>query len=195
MHLTSFLLAAHPRPVRQAIERHRRALDANPVEYLHANEARLTGRVRATAGRFAETMAAVDIGIVGWPGDRDDPAVSGIREVTHRLGKLVVVTQGSQEVRVFDGRPGGLGDIAVAVLPVPVLGTTVGCGDAFVAGFLGEWRRSRDVLAAVEAGKRLGATATAWRRPLPDEAYGPEAVAALRAADRAAGLGARARAT
>ena len=30
VHLTSFLLAAHPRPVRDAIDRHRRRLDANP---------------------------------------------------------------------------------------------------------------------------------------------------------------------
>ena len=50
VHLTSFLLAAHPRPVREAIDRHRRRLDANPVEYLHANEGRLTAEVRA-AGR------------------------------------------------------------------------------------------------------------------------------------------------
>ena len=98
----------------------------------------------------------------------------------------LTLNRGSREVRVFDGRPDGLGDVSVPVVPVPVLGTTVGCGDAFVAGFLGAWRRSRDVLAAVQAGKRLGAAATAWRRPLPDEAYGLEAVAALAAADEAA---------
>jgi fructoselysine 6-kinase len=142
-----------------------------------------------TVERFAATMAMVDLGFVGWPGDGDDPAVGGIRAVAHRLGKLVVVTQGAREVRVFDGRPDGGGDLVVPVVPVPVVGTTVGCGDAFVAGFLGEWRRSRDVLAAVEAGKRLGAAATAWRRPLPDEAYGPEAAAALAAADAAATSG------
>ena len=52
VHLTSFLLAAHPRPVRDAIDRHRRRLDANPVDYLHANERRLTGAARAAAARF-----------------------------------------------------------------------------------------------------------------------------------------------
>jgi selenocysteine lyase/cysteine desulfurase len=52
VHLTSFLLATHPRPVREAIDRHRRRLDANPVEYLHANEGRLIAEVRAAAGRF-----------------------------------------------------------------------------------------------------------------------------------------------
>jgi selenocysteine lyase/cysteine desulfurase len=52
VHLTSFLLATHPRPVREAIDRHRRRLDANPVEYLHANEGTLTAGARAASGRF-----------------------------------------------------------------------------------------------------------------------------------------------
>ena len=52
IHLSSFLFAAHPRPVRKAIERHRSGLDRNAVEYLHANEARLTGEARAAAGRY-----------------------------------------------------------------------------------------------------------------------------------------------
>jgi selenocysteine lyase/cysteine desulfurase len=52
VHLSSFLLAAHPRPVRDAIGRHRRGLDRNTVEYLHANEGRLTGEARAAAGRY-----------------------------------------------------------------------------------------------------------------------------------------------
>lgn len=38
-HFGTFLLASHPTPVRNAIERHRRRLDANPVEYLHARSA------------------------------------------------------------------------------------------------------------------------------------------------------------
>ena len=146
----------------------------------------LLGFRHYTVERFAGTMSAVDVGVVGWPGERDDPVVAGIRAVAYRLGRLVVVTQGAREVRVFDGRPDGLGDVSVPVTPVPVLGTTVGCGDAFVAGFLGEWRGSRDVLRSVEAGKRLGAEATTWRRPLPDHAYGPEAAEALAAADAAA---------
>jgi sugar/nucleoside kinase (ribokinase family) len=108
-----------------------------------------------------------------------------MRRVAHALGRLVVVTFGSQGVRVFDGRPGG-GDLLVPVDAVPVRGTTLGCGDAFIAGFLEALRRSRDLPAAVERGKELGAEATAWRRPLPDEAYGAEAEAALRAADETA---------
>ncbi|HYO44257.1 MAG TPA: carbohydrate kinase family protein [Candidatus Limnocylindrales bacterium] len=138
-----------------------------------------------TVDRFASTMRAVDVGFVGWPGALDNPVVAGLRGVAHDLGRLVVVTLGSRGIQVFDGRPGGE-DRFLPVVPVEVRGTTVGCGDAFVAAFLRAWRRTPDVLAAVEAGKVAGAAATAWRRPLPDGAYGPEAAEALRAADEAA---------
>ena len=33
IHLALMLVTSHPRPVREAIERHRRALDENPTEY------------------------------------------------------------------------------------------------------------------------------------------------------------------
>jgi selenocysteine lyase/cysteine desulfurase len=49
--MTSFLLASHPRPVRLAIERHRRGLDANPHEYLEREPA-LDERVLAAAARY-----------------------------------------------------------------------------------------------------------------------------------------------
>ena len=52
LHFASFLLASHPRQVREAIEQHRGELDANPVEYLHANEERLDQRVREAAGTY-----------------------------------------------------------------------------------------------------------------------------------------------
>jgi isopenicillin-N epimerase len=52
VHLASFLLAAHPRQVREAIQKHRVGLDANPVEYLHANEASLEQDVRDAAGSY-----------------------------------------------------------------------------------------------------------------------------------------------
>lgn len=38
VHAGGFLLASHPRRVREAIDAHRRGLDENPVHYLHANE-------------------------------------------------------------------------------------------------------------------------------------------------------------
>jgi len=49
---TSQFLASHPRPVREAIERYRRALDANPVLYVEAQEDRLMQRVRDAAADY-----------------------------------------------------------------------------------------------------------------------------------------------
>jgi sugar/nucleoside kinase (ribokinase family) len=138
-----------------------------------------------TVERFAATMRAVDIGVVGWPGRPDDPTVADLAGVAHALGKLVVITFGSQGVLAADGRDGGT-DRFVAVDAVEVEGTTVGCGDAFVAALLDAWSTTHDIAVSIEAGKAAGAEATRWRRPLPDEAYGAAAADALRRADEAA---------
>src|SRR6266550_9126760 len=52
IHLTGFLLASHPRPVREAIETHRRGLDENPANYLHENSERLEGSVLHAAADY-----------------------------------------------------------------------------------------------------------------------------------------------
>ena len=52
IHMTGFFLASHPRPVREAIERHRRALDAEPVGYFIANEERLEAAVLEAAADY-----------------------------------------------------------------------------------------------------------------------------------------------
>jgi isopenicillin-N epimerase len=52
VHLGGLLLASHPRPVRLAIERHRRGLDRNPVHYLHGNQFRLEADVLREAGAY-----------------------------------------------------------------------------------------------------------------------------------------------
>ena len=57
--------------------------------------------------------------------------------------------------------------------PVEVAGTTLGCGDAFIAWFLDELWRSGSHDRAVAQGMIGGALATAWDRPLPDDAYDP----------------------
>lgn len=51
-HLGGLLLASHPAPVRQAIERHRRGLDANPVHYLHERGPALEADVLRAAGAY-----------------------------------------------------------------------------------------------------------------------------------------------
>ena len=123
-----------------------------------------------TVERLAETMRHVDVGFIGWPGAEDAREVAGMREVAFDLGRALVVTMGSRAVWVFDGRTRSARRHEVT--PVEVAGTTLGCGDAFIAWHLDELWRSGDHDAAVAQGMIGGALATAWERPLPDEAYG-----------------------
>jgi len=52
IHLSSFFLASHPRPVREAIEKHRREIDNNPFLYIEQRMFEMPGRVRASAARY-----------------------------------------------------------------------------------------------------------------------------------------------
>jgi sugar/nucleoside kinase (ribokinase family) len=122
-----------------------------------------------TVERLAATMRHVDVGFVGWPGAEDADEVAGMRRVARDLGKVLVVTMGARAVQVFDDKGGT--ERRYPVTPVPVAGTTLGCGDAFIAWHLDELWRSGDHAAAVGRGMIGGASATAWYRPLPDDAY------------------------
>ena len=126
-----------------------------------------------TVERLAETMRHVDLGFIGWPGAEDDPTVAGMRRVAFDLGRVLVVTMGARSVWIFDGRPGTgrQRERRYPVEAVEVAGTTLGCGDAFIAWFLNELWRTNDLDAAVAQGMIGGARATVWPRPLPDDAY------------------------
>jgi isopenicillin-N epimerase len=52
IHLSSFFLASHPRPVREAIEKHRRAIDNNPFLYLEQRFFETPNLVRASAAEY-----------------------------------------------------------------------------------------------------------------------------------------------
>ncbi|HEY0710002.1 MAG TPA: aminotransferase class V-fold PLP-dependent enzyme [Polyangia bacterium] len=52
VHMALMLLASHPRPVQGAIERHRRGLDENPVEYFEARFSRVEDEIRAAAAQY-----------------------------------------------------------------------------------------------------------------------------------------------
>ncbi len=54
-HFALFFLASHPKPVRDAIERHRRGFDADPVGYFHAHV--------QEAGQDLETAASEYLGV------------------------------------------------------------------------------------------------------------------------------------
>ena len=52
IHMSCFFLASHPSPVREAIETHRRALDANPIGYWVDHSERLEGAVLTAAADY-----------------------------------------------------------------------------------------------------------------------------------------------
>ncbi len=53
IHMAGFFLASHPKPVREAIERHRRGLDADPIGYYHEhNDVLVADVLRAAAEYF-----------------------------------------------------------------------------------------------------------------------------------------------
>jgi selenocysteine lyase/cysteine desulfurase len=52
IHISAMLIASHPRPVREAIDQHRRGMDANPITYLHQNNRRLQEAARVAAGHY-----------------------------------------------------------------------------------------------------------------------------------------------
>lgn len=52
IHLSSFFLASHPRTVREAVERHRREIDANPFLYVERHMFEMPGQIRAAAAGY-----------------------------------------------------------------------------------------------------------------------------------------------
>ncbi len=123
-----------------------------------------------TLEQFAAMMPLIDLGFIGWPGVLDDPLLPQLRQIVYDLGKLLVVTLGSRGVWVWDGRTQPQAHF-FPVEVIPVQGSTVGCGDAFIAYFLAAFWRGSDLATAVARGKLGGAMATNWKRPLPDAAY------------------------
>jgi len=59
LHFGGLYLASHPLPVQQAIEAHRRALDDNPVEYMHHSAAFEAAVLRAAAGYLGASPADI----------------------------------------------------------------------------------------------------------------------------------------
>ncbi len=52
IHLAGFFLASHPIPVREAIERHRRGLDQDPIGYWHEHEEKQEAAVLRAAAEY-----------------------------------------------------------------------------------------------------------------------------------------------
>jgi selenocysteine lyase/cysteine desulfurase len=52
IHLATFLLSSHPKPVADAIERHREAFDLDPVDYYYVNSRRMEDEIVKTASEY-----------------------------------------------------------------------------------------------------------------------------------------------
>ncbi|WP_076538672.1 aminotransferase class V-fold PLP-dependent enzyme [Shewanella sp. UCD-KL21] len=69
IHLSTFLLASHPKPVADEIERHRKGLDANPSDYWHKHFETIDGKISASAASYmggeAEQIALTDSTTMG----------------------------------------------------------------------------------------------------------------------------------
>jgi len=67
--LSTFLLASHPKPVSDAIERHRRGFDENPSDYWHHHFQTIDGHISKVAAQYmggkAENIALTDSTTMG----------------------------------------------------------------------------------------------------------------------------------
>lgn len=113
IHMSALFIASHPRVVREAIARHRRALDRDPVVYLQDNNERFHNAALAAAadymGAGAASVALTDsttmgIGLVytGLRLSPDDVIVSSEDDyyVTHEAIRLARERTGAQERRI-----------------------------------------------------------------------------------------------
>jgi len=111
----------------------------------------------------------IDLAFIGWPGAREDASLAEVRRFVLDARKVAVVTLGAQGVLVVDGERQT--ETFYPTVAVPVAGSTIGCGDAFIAAFLMAHQAGASLGESVAAGQAAGAAATAWSLPLPDEAY------------------------
>jgi selenocysteine lyase/cysteine desulfurase len=84
-HFAAFVLASHPRPVAEAIELHRRGLQADPDGYLEDHGQRLDRQARTAAAEYLETAGT---GGPGRAGGGDQGQVVFTRSTTEGLGLL-----------------------------------------------------------------------------------------------------------
>ena len=122
-----------------------------------------------TPERFRDTLAHIDLAFIGWQGAREDASLAEVRRSVLDAQKVAVVTLGAHGVLVVDGE--NQTEAFYPTVAVRVAGSTIGCGDAFIAAFLAAHQAGASLGDSVAAGQAAGAAATAWSLPLPDEAY------------------------
>jgi fructoselysine 6-kinase len=154
--------------VEGAIEELKRLSAAGHLRHLSVS-ADFLGFRHYTPDRFRDTLAHIHLAFIGWPGARHDPKLEAVCRLVLEAQKRAVVTLGAEGVLVVDGT--NRTERFYPTVPVPVVGSTIGCGDAFIAAFLHAYQAGASLGDSVAAGQAAGAAATAWSLPLPDEAY------------------------
>ena len=103
--MTSFYLASHPKPVRDAIERHRRGLDLNSVDYIHENVGPLERAVRKSASRYMgvdpDELAFTDSTTMGlgllYTGMKLKPGQEILTDTRDHIVTTISATYGAQQ--------------------------------------------------------------------------------------------------
>jgi sugar/nucleoside kinase (ribokinase family) len=117
------------------------------VDFTNAND---VGDPVAFAARWAPEL---DVGLFGLTSS-DTVLIDALEDVARRAGRLFVVTLGADGALAL----GGAARLVRPAQRVERVVDTTGAGDAFTAGFLHAWARSRDVRAALERGCARAAT-------------------------------------
>jgi isopenicillin-N epimerase len=128
--MSAMLIAAHPKAVREAISRHRDALDETPIEYLEQNNRRLQNVARERVGRYfgaeANDVALTDSTTMGaglvYNGLKLRPSQEVLTTdrdyyVTHESLRLASSRTGAavRRIRLPDPAKAGAGGLAQAV--------------------------------------------------------------------------------
>lgn len=128
--MSAMLIAAHPRAVREAVARHRDALDETPIEYLEQNNRRLQNLARERVGRYfgaaGDDVALTDSTTMGaglvYNGLRLRPGQEVLTTdrdyyVTHESLRLASSRTGAtvRRIRLPDPAKAGAGGLAQAV--------------------------------------------------------------------------------
>ncbi|MBJ7413086.1 MAG: aminotransferase class V-fold PLP-dependent enzyme [Phenylobacterium sp.] len=129
--MSAMLIAAHPKAVREAIARHRDALDETPIEYLEQNNRRLQNVARERVGRYfgalATDVALTDSTTMGaglvYNGLKLRPGQEVLTTdrdyyVTHEALRLASMRNGAsvRRIRLPDPAKAGAGGLAQAVV-------------------------------------------------------------------------------
>jgi fructoselysine 6-kinase len=108
-----------------------------------------------TPDSVSAVIRDIDAGFFGLHGTRDTALIRELRRLSMETGKLLVITLGRKGAVAFCGNT-SIESSAVRV-PQSAIKDTTGAGDAFLAGFLSEYLRDRNIIRSLRTGNDLAA--------------------------------------